>query len=144
MPGSISLRPMIYLTRVEHFNAAHKLYNPNWSAEQNEAVFGKCANENWHGHNYEIHVTVKGQPHPDTGFIMDVKELSRLINLHILEQVDHKNLNMDVPFMQGLLPSTENFIREIWKQLAPHLQGCQLHQIRLYETPRIYVDYYGE
>lgn len=135
---------MIYLTRVEHFNAAHKLYNPKWTPEKNEAVFGKCANENWHGHNYELHVTVKGEPDEDTGFIIDVKQLSRLISEHVLEKVDHRNLNMDVPFMDGLLPSTENFIRQIWKQLAPQLQTCRLHQLRLYETPRIYVDYFGE
>ncbi|HMP94129.1 MAG TPA: 6-carboxytetrahydropterin synthase [Phnomibacter sp.] len=135
---------MVYLTRVEHFNAAHKLYNPHWTPAQNEAAFGKCANENWHGHNYEIHVTVKGNPHPDTGFIVDVKKLSELIKLHILDQVDHKNLNLDVPFMAGKMCSTEVFVKEIWHQLAPHLQGVQLHQIRLYETPRIYVDYYGE
>lgn len=135
---------MIYLTRVEHFNAAHKLYNPKWTPEKNEAVFGKCANENWHGHNYELHVTVKGEPDEDTGFIIDVKQLSRLISEHVLEKVDHRNLNMDVPFMDGLLPSTENFIRQIWKQLAPQLHTCKLHQLRLYETPRIYVDYFGE
>jgi 6-pyruvoyltetrahydropterin/6-carboxytetrahydropterin synthase len=135
---------MVYLTRVEHFNAAHKLYNPHWSVEKNEEVFGKCANDNWHGHNYEIHVTVKGEPDPDTGFIMDVKKLSQVIKEHVLDQVDHRNLNLDVPFMQGKLASTENFIREIWNQLAPHIAGGKLHQIRLYETPRIYVDYFGK
>ncbi|HSK11800.1 MAG TPA: 6-carboxytetrahydropterin synthase, partial [Phnomibacter sp.] len=87
---------MVYVTRVEHFNAAHKLYNPNWSRERNEEMFGPCANENWHGHNYEMHVTVKGEPDPDTGFIIDVKKLSKIIKQHILDRVDHKNLNMDV------------------------------------------------
>ncbi|MCU0335979.1 MAG: 6-carboxytetrahydropterin synthase [Chitinophagaceae bacterium] len=135
---------MLYLTRVEHFNAAHKLYNPAWSREQNEAVFGPCANENWHGHNYEIHVTIKGEPDPHTGFIMDVKVLSRVIKQQVLDHVDHRNLNLDVPFMAGKMCSTEVFVREIWKQLAPHITGGQLHHIRLYETPRIYVDYYGE
>lgn len=135
---------MVYVTRVEHFNAAHKLYNPNWSKEQNESAFGPCANENWHGHNYEIHVTVKGTPDPDTGFIIDVKKLSKIINQHVLDKVDHKNLNMDVPFMSGHLASTENFVIGIWKQLALHISGGTLHQIRLYETPRIYVDYFGE
>ena len=134
---------MVYLTRVEHFNAAHKLYNPNWSYEKNEAVFGKCANENWHGHNYEIHVTVKGEPDPDTGFIMDVKTLSNIMKEQVLDKVDHRNLNLDVDFMTGKMASTENFIIEIWKQLQPHITGGQLHQIRLYETPRIYVDYFG-
>lgn len=135
---------MLYLTRVEHFNAAHKLYNPAWSREQNEAVFGPCANDNWHGHNYEIHVTIKGEPDPHTGFIMDVKALSRVIKQQVLDHVDHRNLNLDVPFMQGKMCSTEVFVREIWKQLAPFITGGQLHHIRLYETPRIYVDYYGE
>jgi 6-pyruvoyltetrahydropterin/6-carboxytetrahydropterin synthase len=112
---------MVYLTRVEHFNAAHKLYNPNWSAEQNEAVFGKCANANWHGHNYELYITVKGQPSPDTGFVFDVKQLSKIVNQYVIEQLDHKNLNVDVPFMQGKLCSTENLAIAIWQQLQPHI-----------------------
>lgn len=136
---------MVYLTRVEHFNAAHKLYNPAWNAEKNEAVFGKCANENWHGHNYELYVTVKGQPHPDTGFVMDVKRLSLLIKDQVIEKVDHRNLNLDVDFLEGQFCSTENLAIGIWKQLAPHLpEGVSLHCIKLYETPRIYVEYFGE
>src|SRR6188768_3108352 len=135
---------MVYVTRVEHFNAAHKLYNPKWSKEANEAAFGPCANENWHGHNYEIHVTVKGIPDPDSGFIIDVKKLSKIIKEHVLDKVDHKNLNMDVPFMSGQLASTENFVIGILKQLQPHINWEMLHKIRLYETPRIYVDYFGE
>lgn len=136
---------MVYLTRVEHFNAAHKLYNPAWSREENEAVFGKCANEHWHGHNYELFVTVKGKPDGGTGFVMDVKVLSALIKEQVIEVLDHRNLNMDVPFMNGKLTSTENLAVGIWKQLAPYLpQGVQLHCIKLYETPRIYVEYFGE
>ena len=136
---------MVYLTRVEHFNAAHKLYNPNWSKEQNEQVFGKCANENWHGHNYELYVTVKGRPSPDTGFVFDVKELSRIINQYVIEHIDHKNLNVDVPFMKDQLCSTENLAIAIWQQLQPQLPaGVQLHGIKLYETPRIFVEYFGE
>lgn len=135
---------MVYVTRVEHFNAAHKLYNPRWTKEQNDLAFGPCANENWHGHNYEMHVTVKGFPDPDTGFIIDVKKLSKIIKEHILDRVDHKNLNLDVDFMTGKLASTENFVMAIWEQLTPHITGGTLHQIRLYETPRIYVDYFGE
>ena len=135
---------MVYLTRVEHFNAAHKLYNPAWSYEKNEAIFGKCANENWHGHNYELFVTVKGEPSPDTGFIMDVKKLGNLIKQHIIEKVDHRNLNLDVAFMQGKMCSAENLVKAIWEQLAPHLPaGVVLHQIKLCETPRIYVEYFG-
>ena len=136
---------MVYLTRSEHFNAAHKLFNPNWSIEKNEAVFGKCANQNWHGHNYELLVTVKGAPDPDTGFVFDVKQLSHLIREYVIEQIDHKNLNMDVPFMKNKICSTENLAMAIWQELAPHLPGSvQLHCIKLYETPRIYVEYYGE
>ena len=136
---------MVYLTRSEHFNAAHKLFNPNWSIEKNEAVFGKCANQNWHGHNYELLVTVKGAPNPDTGFVFDVKQLSHLIREYVIEQIDHKNLNMDVPFMKNKICSTENLAMAIWQELAPHLPGSvQLHCIKLYETPRIYVEYYGE
>ncbi|MEZ5035403.1 MAG: 6-carboxytetrahydropterin synthase [Chitinophagaceae bacterium] len=136
---------MVYLTRSEHFNAAHKLFNPNWSIEKNEAVFGKCANQNWHGHNYELLVTVKGAPDSDTGFVFDVKQLSHLIREYVIEQIDHKNLNMDVPFMKNKMCSTENLAMAIWQELAPHLPGSvQLHCIKLYETPRIYVEYYGE
>ncbi len=136
---------MVYLTRVEHFNAAHKLYNPAWSHEQNEAVFGKCANENWHGHNYELLVTVKGKPSVDTGFVMDAKRLSGLIKETVLEKLDHKNLNLDVNFLKDQLCSTENLVVAIWKQLEPHLpESVQLHRITLYETPRIFVEYFGE
>ena len=135
---------MVYLTRVEHFNAAHKLFNPAWSAEKNENVFGKCANENWHGHNYELYVTIKGEPDSDTGFLFDVKKLSSIIKDQVLEMLDHKNLNIDVPFLQGKMCSTENLSIGIWNQLVPHLpQGVVLHAIKLYETPRIYVEYFG-
>lgn len=135
---------MVHLTRIEHFNAAHKLYNPSWSPEQNETVFGKCANENWHGHNYELHVTIKGEVDADTGFLFDVKDLSMLISKFVLEELDHKNLNMDVPFMIGKMCSTENLAIAIWEQLNPHLpEKAQLHCIKLFETPRIYVEYFG-
>ncbi len=135
---------MVYLTRVEHFNAAHKLFNPQWSREKNEAVFGKCANENWHGHNYELYVTIKGVPDPDTGFVLDAKKLSGIIKAHVLEKVDHLNLNEDVDFMRGKMCSTENLAVAIWEQLELFLpQGVQLHAIKLYETPSIFVEYYG-
>ena len=136
---------MVYLTRQEHFNAAHKLYNPHWSNEQNNAVFGVCANENWHGHNYDLYVTVKGNPDPETGFVYDVKKLSQLIKSQVIDKLDHKNLNLDVDFMTGKLCSTENLAFAIWEQLAPHLPGSvELHCIKLYETPRIYVEYFGK
>ena len=135
---------MVYLTRLEHFNAAHKLYNPKWSKEQNEAVFGVCANDNWHGHNYDLYVTIKGDPHPDTGFLFDVKELSKLIKVHVIDFLDHKNLNLDVPFMEGKMCSTENLAIAIWNELAAHLpETVMLHCVKLYETQRIYVEYFG-
>src|SRR5687768_13476228 len=136
---------MVYLTRVEHFNAAHKLFNPAWSPEKNDEVFGKCANSNWHGHNYELYVTVKGRPNQETGFVFDAKRLSMLIKEQVIEKLDHKNLNLDVPFMAGQFCSTENLAVGIWQQLAPCLPAdVELHCIKLYETPRIYVEYFGE
>ncbi|HEY1870450.1 MAG TPA: 6-carboxytetrahydropterin synthase [Chitinophagaceae bacterium] len=136
---------MVYLTRVEHFNAAHKLYNASWSPEKNDEVFGKCANENWHGHNYELFVTVKGLPDPDTGFLVDAKRLSVIVNEFVVEKLDHRNLNLDVDFMKGKMCSSENLVVAIWEELKPHLPtGVQLHCIKLYETPRIYVEYFGD
>lgn len=140
---------MIYVSRLEHFNAAHKLHNPNWSLAKNKEVFGPCANTNWHGHNYELIVTVKGKPDPDTGFVIDLKKLSTLIRSHIIEKVDHKNLNLDVAFMEDKLASTENLIVEFWKILEPRIldisnKNAQLHSLKLYETPRNYVEYFGE
>ena len=139
---------MIYVSRKEHFNAAHKLYNPSWSKEKNQEVFGPCANENWHGHNYDLIVTVGGTPDPDTGFVIDLKKLSDLIRQEVIEKVDHKNLNLDVDFMSGKMASTENLAIELWNILMPKISGLskfgRLHSIRLYETPRNYVDYLGE
>ncbi|CAN5719394.1 6-carboxytetrahydropterin synthase [soil metagenome] len=135
---------MVYLTRLEHFNAAHKLYNPDWSKEKNEEMFGVCANENWHGHNFDLFVTIKGEPDPDTGFLMDVKKLKVIIKEKVIIKVDHKNLNLDVEFLKGKMCSIENLAIGIWNELVPHLpQNVQLHCIKLYETPRIYVEYFG-
>lgn len=137
---------MIYITRREHFNAAHKLHNENWTDEQNAEVFGKCANPNWHGHNYNLYVTVKGKVNPDTGYSVNLKDLSTIIRTHITDKLDHKNLNLDVPFMKGLMPSTENVAIAIWKELLPHVNAmdCKLHCIKLYETENNYVEYFGE
>ena len=139
---------MLYISRKEHFNAAHKLYNPEWTREKNDDVFGACANENWHGHNFDLIVTVKGMPDPDTGFVVDLKKLSNLIRVEIVDKLDHKNINLDVPFMQGKMASCENLIIEIWKILNQKLATItafgKLHSIRLYETPRNYVEYFGE
>ena len=135
---------MVYITRIEHFNAAHKLFNPKWTKEENEAVFGKCANENWHGHNFELHVTLAGLPNPETGFVFDVKKLSGIIKEHVTEKLDHKNLNVDVDFMAGKICSIENLVIGIWNELNPQLPAeIKLHALKLYETPRIYVEYFG-
>jgi 6-pyruvoyltetrahydropterin/6-carboxytetrahydropterin synthase len=136
---------MVYLTRVEHFNAAHKLFNPKWSVEKNNEVFGKCANENWHGHNFELYVTVKGRPDPDTGFVVDAKKLSVVIKEEVIEKLDHRNLNIDVDFMQDRICSIENLVEGIWNQLKPRIPaGVELHCIKLVETPKIFVEYFGE
>jgi len=136
---------MIYITRKEHFNAAHKLFNPAWSEEQNNATFGKCANKNWHGHNYDLYVTVKGEINPDTGFVVNLKDLSTVIRTDVTEILDHKNLNMDVKGMP-IMPSTENVAIFIWNILAPKIKemGAELHCIKLFETDSNYVEYFGE
>jgi 6-pyruvoyltetrahydropterin/6-carboxytetrahydropterin synthase len=139
---------MIYVTRKEHFNAAHRLYNPAWSDEKNQEVFGLCANHNWHGHNFELIVTVKGKPDPDTGFVIDLKVLGDIMKEKIVDKVDHKNLNLDVDFMQGKMASCEIFVMEIWNILAPAIAAAaplaSLHYIKLIETPKNFVEYYGE
>ena len=136
---------LVYITRKEHFNAAHKLWNPEWSDEKNQEIFGKCANKNWHGHNYDLFVTIKGTPASDTGYCMDLKVLSDIIKENVTEKLDHKNLNLDVDFMKGKMASTENLIIEMWNILEPLIpNGCQLHKLKLYETPNNYAEYYGE
>ena len=138
---------MVYVSRKEHFNAAHKLFNPKWSKEQNEKIFGPCANDNWHGHNFELIVTVKGKPDPDTGFVIDMKKLSNLIKEKIINEVDHKNFNLDVEFMHDIMPSCENIIMKFWEILAPEINhiasNAFLHKLKLYETPRNFVEYFG-
>ena len=138
---------MIYISRDAHFCAAHKLYNKKWSKEKNEEIFGACANENWHGHNFDMTVTVKGEIDPETGFVMNFKDLNRMIREDVIKKVDHKNLNLDVDFMQGKLTSVENLIMEIWHILAPKIKeatngGTVLHCIKIKETNRNYAEYY--
>jgi 6-pyruvoyltetrahydropterin/6-carboxytetrahydropterin synthase len=138
---------MIYVTRRERFNAAHKLYRPDWSKAMNEEVYGKCANENWHGHNYDLFVTVKGETDPETGYVLDLKLLSKLINSEIISKLDHKNINLDVPFMSGMIASTENLVFAIWNILAPKITStfdCELHCIKLYETENNFAEYFGD
>lgn len=139
---------MVHVCRKEFFNAAHKLYNPSWSKEKNEEVFGPCANENWHGHNFELTVTVKGIPDPNTGYVIDMKVLGKLIQNEITNKLDHKNLNLDVPFLYGKLPTCEVLVMEFWKVLAPKISEnaphASLHCIELVETMKNFVRYYGE
>ena len=135
---------LVYVTRKVHFNGAHKLFNPNWSEEKNNEVFGKCANKNWHGHNFDLFVTVKGVPNPDTGFVMDLKKLKVVLQDKVTSKLDHKNFNTDVDFLLGVMPSIENIVVKIWEQIEPEMPvGATLHCIKLYETENQYVEYYG-
>lgn len=137
----------IIVTRKEHFNAAHKLYNPNWSKERNEQVFGACANEYYHGHNFDLEVSVKGEIDEDTGFVIDLKVLSTLIKELVVNQLDHKNINIEVPFMKDKMASCENLIVEIWNLLAPAVKensSAELYSLILHETKNNVVEYYGE
>ncbi|MGB0136328.1 MAG: 6-pyruvoyl trahydropterin synthase family protein [Flavobacteriales bacterium] len=135
----------VYVTRRERFNAAHKLWNDHWSEEKNFEMFGKCANPNWHGHNYELFVTVKGAPNPDTGYCMDLKVLSDILKEYVIEKLDHKNLNMDVDFMKNVRTSTENLIIAIWEEIEGPINatGCTLHGLKLYETENNMAEYFG-
>jgi 6-pyruvoyltetrahydropterin/6-carboxytetrahydropterin synthase len=135
----------VYIIRKEHFNAAHKLWRNDWSDEKNEEVFGKCANKNWHGHNFNLFVTVKGVPNPDTGFVINLKDLSRIIKTEVVDVFDHKNLNLDVACMKDILASTENMVIQIWEILEEPIQlaGGVLAKIRLEETENNFVEYFG-
>lgn len=137
---------IVHLTRRERFCSAHKLYNPNWDEAKNLEVFGKCASPNWHGHNYEIWVTVKGEPNPETGFLINLSHLKDLINERICDKADHKNLNLDVDFMKGIQTTTENLAIAIWKELEADVKnmGAELHCVKVQETENNSVSYYGE
>jgi 6-pyruvoyltetrahydropterin/6-carboxytetrahydropterin synthase len=136
---------MIQITRREHFNAAHRLFRSDFSDEQNLEVFGKCSNPNWHGHNYELFVTVKGEINPETGFLINLKTLSNIIERKVLDKLDHKNINLEVDFMVGKLASTENLAVAIWEQLQPEVEtlGAQMHCVKLIETENNFAEYYG-
>jgi 6-pyruvoyltetrahydropterin/6-carboxytetrahydropterin synthase len=127
--------------RKEHFNAAHRLFNPAWNDAMNEKVFGKCALPNYHGHNYELIVKVVGEPNPDTGYVMDMKDLSDLIKQEIVERFDHRNLNLDTVEFKDLNPTAENIAVVIYDLLRPHIDVKMDLQVRLYETPRNFVEY---
>ncbi|RVU02115.1 6-carboxytetrahydropterin synthase [Mucilaginibacter limnophilus] len=138
---------MIYITRREHFNAAHRMYRDEWSEEKNFEMFGKCANPNWHGHNYNLFVTIKGNISYETGYLMDLKDLKAIILEYVVDKLDHKNLNKDVDFMQGKMASTELLCIEIFKQLKAPIEafeGVFLHSVRLHETENNYAEYFGE
>lgn len=136
---------MVHITRRERFSAAHKLARPDWSDEKNLEVFGKCSNPNWHGHNYILHVTVKGMPESSTGFVVDLSVLGDLIKEKVIDHIDHKNMNLDVPFMKDIMSSTENIAIAIWNQLVEPVAklGAELHSVRLQETENNYVEYFG-
>ena len=136
---------LVYITRRERFSAAHMLSHPDWTLEKNLEVFGKCANPNWHGHNYELYVTVKGKVDNETGFVMNLKDLSKIIKEKVIDHVDHKNINVDSVFMQGKLATTENLCVAIWEQLFASIEnaGALLHSVKLMETENNFVEYYG-
>jgi 6-pyruvoyltetrahydropterin/6-carboxytetrahydropterin synthase len=135
---------MILLTRRAEFSASHYYWNDKFSAEENERIFGKCANRNGHGHNYTLEVTVEGNVDPVTGFVVDLKWLRDVIEREVLDVYDHRHLNLEVPEFRNAIPTTENIAVAVWKRLCPALKGAKLHRVRVYETPDIFADYYGE
>ena len=134
---------MVFLTRKEHFCASHRLFNPKFSEKENLDIYGKCAYPNGHGHNYEIEVTVAGDPDKETGMILDLKKLSDIIEAEILEKVDHKHLNFDVDFLKGIIPTAENLGIVFWNILSPKITSGKLYSIRIYETPNNFAEYRG-
>ena len=135
---------MVYITRKERFNAAHRLFRQDYTDEQNLKVFGKCSNPNWHGHNYTLFVTVKGNINVQTGLLINLKDLSAIITTEIIEKVDHKHLNYDVDFLKGIIPTAENIVRAFWRVLEPKSRETKLYSIRLHETENNMVEYRGE
>jgi 6-pyruvoyltetrahydropterin/6-carboxytetrahydropterin synthase len=135
---------MVYLTRRCEFSASHYYHNPEFSPEENERIFGKCANLNGHGHNYTLEVTVKGDIDPTTGFVVDLKQLKEILNSEVVETMDHRHLNKEVPEFATQIPTSENLAITIWNRLQPKLRRAKLHRVRVYEMPDLFVDYYGE
>lgn len=136
---------MVYITRRERFSAAHRLFRADWSHEENLRVFGNCSNPNWHGHNYELFVTVKGEINSETGFVMDLKQMKSIINEYVIRHVDHKNINLEVAFMKDKMASTEVIAKSIFEQLQTPFdrEGVSLHSVRLHETENNYAEYFG-
>lgn len=136
---------LVFLTRRERFNAAHRMFRSDWSDEKNNEIYGKCSNPNWHGHNYTLFVTVKGELNPETGYVVNLKTLSQIINQHVIDKVDHKNINIEVDFMKGRFPSSESIAIAIWEVLEPFVKqlGINLHCIKIEETENNFVEYFG-
>jgi 6-pyruvoyltetrahydropterin/6-carboxytetrahydropterin synthase len=136
---------MVFITRRERFSAAHRLFNPQWDEEKNASFYGGCANPNWHGHNYELWITVKGEVKEDLGYLVDLKLLGTLIREHVTSKLDHKNINVEVNFMKNKMVSTENLAIAIWEEIEPHLKviDVDLHCVKVQETENNYVEYYG-
>jgi 6-pyruvoyltetrahydropterin/6-carboxytetrahydropterin synthase len=135
---------MVYVTRRAQFSASHRLYNPAFSDEENDRIYDKCNNPSGHGHNYDLEVTIAGEPDPDTGMVIDLKILKKIMNEYVIEKLDHKHLNSDVDFMRGVIPTAENIAKKIWQVLEPNIPAGKLYSIRLYETNNNFVDYKGE
>jgi 6-pyruvoyltetrahydropterin/6-carboxytetrahydropterin synthase len=136
--------PRVRVTRRLHFAAAHRLSNPALSAVENEALYGLCSNPNWHGHNYELDVTVEGEVDPDTGYVLDLKRLKEIVEQEVVDDLDHRNLNLDVEWLSGTIPSTENLVVAIWNRLVDAVPSGRLVRLVLWETPRNSVEYAGE
>jgi 6-pyruvoyltetrahydropterin/6-carboxytetrahydropterin synthase len=135
---------MILLTRKAEFSASHYYWNDAFSPEENERVFGKCANRNGHGHNYTLEVTVEGDVNPVTGFVVDLKRLKDVMDREVVQIYDHRHLNLEVPEFQHTIPTTENIAIAVWRRLEPKLEGARLHRVRVYEMADLFADYYGE
>ncbi len=138
------MKKTVYLTRKAEFSASHYYHNPDLSAEENQRLFGKCNNLNGHGHNYTLEVTVEGEVDATTGFVLDLKQLKEVLNREVLDAFDHRHLNKEVPEFATQIPTTENIAIAIWRRLEPKLTGAKMHRVRVYETPDLFVDYYGE
>ena len=138
-----ALSGTVFITRQVHFNSAHRLHNPTKSQAWNTQQYGLCTNPHWHGHNYVLEVTLRGQPDPVTGYIVDLGELKRILHLAVVDKCDHRNLNSDVDFLRDVIPSTENLVIAFWHEIEPHIKAGKLHCVRLYETPRNFAEFFG-
>ena len=136
--------PYVTITRRLTFNAAHRVHNPELSDEENRRLFGKCNNPNWHGHNYVLEVSVAGEVDPRTGYVIDLAEVKRIVEREVVDRVDHRNMNLDVEMMRGVIPTTENIVVQFWRAIEPHVSPARLTRLRLWETENHYVEYEGK